>query len=88
MNMLRAVAALVLGGLAVLIAILQIGAAISARRHGRGYSFVPFLGAIVGVGGCLIAPWQHAAYAIPIFLVLDPTPVMFTFAAITGRLFK
>jgi hypothetical protein len=85
---LRSVAALVLGGLAVLVAILQIGGAISARRHGRSYSFVPFLGALLGAGGCLIAPWRHSAYAIPIFLVLDPTPVTFTFLAVTGRLFK
>src|SRR5260370_6693796 len=51
--MLRAVADLVFGGLAVLIAILHIRAEIWARRQGRGYSFVPFLGAILGVRGLL-----------------------------------
>ena len=86
--MLRMVGALALGGLAVLVAILQIGGAISARRQGRGYSFVPFLGAVFGVAGCLIAPWRHSAYAIPIFLILDPTPLMFAFSALTGRLSK
>jgi hypothetical protein len=85
---LRSVAALVLGGLAVLVTILQIGGAIAARRQGRSYSFVPFVGALLGTVGCLIAPWRHSAYAIPIFLVLDPTPVTFGFLAITGRLFK
>ena len=88
MSLLREVVAVVLGGLAVVIAILQVGGAISASRQGRGYSLVPFLGAILGVAGCLIAPWRPARYAIPIFLVLDPTPAMFAFAAITGRLFK
>jgi len=85
---LRFVAALVLGGLAVVVAILQIGGMISARREGRGYSLVPFIGALLGVAGCLVAPWKHSSYAIPIFLILDPTPVMFAFLAITGRLFK
>jgi hypothetical protein len=85
---LRSVAALVLGGLAVVVAILQIGGAISARRRGYSYSFVPFLGALLGTVGCLIAPWRHSAYAIPIFLFLDPTPVTFGFLAVRGRLFK
>jgi len=85
---LRSLAALVLGDLAVLLAILQIGGAISAHRRGRSYSFVPFLGAILGTVGCLTAPWRHSVYAIPIFLVLDPTPITFGFLAITGRLFK
>jgi hypothetical protein len=82
---LRSVAALILGGLAVLVAILQLGGAISARRS---YSFVPFLGALLGVGGCLVAPWRHSAYAIPIFFVLDPTPATFAFLTVKGRLFK
>jgi hypothetical protein len=85
---LRSVAALILGGLAVLVAILQLGGAISARRKGRSYSFVPFLGALLGVGGCLVAPWRHSAYAIPIFFVLDPTPATFAFLTVKGRLFK
>jgi hypothetical protein len=85
---LRSVAALVIGGLAVLVTILQIGGAISARRKGRSYSFVPILGALLGAGGCIIAPWRHSAYAIPIFLILDPTPAMFVFLAVRGRLFK
>lgn len=88
MIVLREVGAVVLGGLAILVAILQIGGAISARRQGRGYSLVPFVGAILGVAGCLFAPWRHAACAIPLFLVLDPTPVMFTLLVVTGRLFK
>jgi hypothetical protein len=86
--MLRSVAALILGGLAVVVAIFQVGGAISARRQGRSYSLVPFLGALLGIAGCLLAPWRHSACAIPIFLVLDPTPVLFAHLAITGRLFK
>jgi hypothetical protein len=43
---------------------------------------LPFLGAILGITGCLIAPWRHSTYAIPILLVLDPTPVGFAVAAI------
>lgn len=84
----RSVAALVLGGLAVLLAILQLSAAISARRQGRSYSLVPFIGALLGTAACLIAPWRHSAYAIPIFLFLDPTPFTFAFVLITGRLSK
>jgi hypothetical protein len=84
----RSLAALILWGLAVLVAILQLGAIISAHRQRRGYSLVPFVGALLGVTGCLVAPWTHSAYGIPIFLVLDPTPVMFAFLAITGRLSK
>ena len=58
---------------------------ISASRQGRSYSFVPFVGALLGIAACLVAPWRHSAYAIPIFFVLDPTPVMFAFAAIKDR---
>ena len=84
----RAIAAGVLGGLAVLAAALQIAGAISARRQNRSYSLVPFVGAVLGVAACPIAPWKHSAYAIPIFLVLDPTPLFFAYATVTGRLFK
>jgi hypothetical protein len=86
--MLRTVAALVFAGLAVLLAILQVGGMISARRRHRNYSLMPFIGAILGVAACLIAPWKHTAYAIPIFLVLDPTPLMLLFLVITGRFSK
>ena len=82
----RSVVALLLGGLAILLAILQIAAAISARRQGRSYSLVPFLGAVLGVTACLIAPWKHSAYAIPLVLVVDPTPLTFAFVLVTGRL--
>jgi hypothetical protein len=85
---LRSLAALILGGLAVLVAILQVGGVMSARRQGRGYSLVPFVGALLGVAGCLVAPWRHSVYAIPIFLILDPTPITLAFLVITGRLFK
>ena len=79
---------LTLGGLALLVAILQVGGLIAARRKGRSYSLVPFLGAILGVSACLIAPWRMSVYAIPVFLVLDPTPVTFAVALFSGRLFK
>jgi hypothetical protein len=82
----RAVVASVFGGLAVVVAILQVGGLIAARRKGRSYSFVPFVGALLGVAACFIAPWKNTVYAIPAFLVLDPTPVMFAIAALTGRL--
>jgi hypothetical protein len=86
--MLRTVVALVFAGLAVLVAILQVGGLISARRRHRNYSLVPLIGAILGVAACLIAPWKHTAYAIPIFLLLDPTPVFLVLAVITGRFSK
>ena len=74
----RAVLASVLGGIAVLVGVLQVGALIAARRQNRSYSLVPFVGAILGgVLACVVAPWRNALYAIPVFLVLDPTPVMF-----------
>jgi hypothetical protein len=84
----RAIAAIVLGGLAVLVAALQAAALIAARRVNRSYSFVPFVGAVLGVAACLIAPWRNSAYVIPIFLLLDPTPLLFAYSAVTGRLFK
>jgi hypothetical protein len=79
---------LVLGGLAVIVAILQIGGLVSAGRRGRSYSFVPFVGALLGIAACLVGPWRYSAYAIPIFLVLDPTLVIFAFWAIKGRPLK
>jgi hypothetical protein len=52
----RAIAAMALGGLAVLVAALQVAAVISARRQNRSYSLVPFVGGVLGVAACLIAP--------------------------------
>ena len=79
---------LTLGGLALLVAILQVAGLMAARRKGRSYSFVPFLGAILGVSACLIAPWRMSVYAIPVFLVLDPTLVTFAVGLLSGRMFK
>ena len=84
----RAVLASVLGGIAALLGVLQVGALIAARRQNRSYSLVPFVGAILGVLACFVAPWRNALYAIPVFLVLDPTPAMFAVTAVRGRLFK
>jgi hypothetical protein len=82
--LMRAIVALVFAGLALLMAILQVGALISAKRASRSYSLVPFLGAIVGIAACLIAPWKNAVYAIPLFLILDPSPVLFAIAMAKG----
>jgi hypothetical protein len=86
----RAITAMVLGGLAVLVAALQVAAMISIRRQkqNRSYSFVPFLGAALGVAACLIAPWRNSGYVIPIFLLLDPTPLLFAYSVLTGRFSK
>ena len=84
----RVVLASVLGGIAVLVGVLQVGALIAARRQSRSYSLVPFVGASLGVIACFVAPWRNALYAIPVFLALDPTPVMFAVMAVRGRLFK
>jgi hypothetical protein len=84
----RAIAALTLGGIAVLVAAVQVAAAISARRQNRPYSLVPFVGSVLGIAACLIAPWRNSAFAIPIFLLLDPTSLFFAYSAVTGRLFK
>jgi hypothetical protein len=81
----RAIVAGALGVLAVLVAVVQVASAIFAGRQNRSYSLVPFVGAVLGVAACLIAPWRHTAYAIPIFLLLDPTPLFFVYAAVTGR---
>ena len=82
----RVVIASVFGGVSVVVAVLQVGGLIAARRQGRSYSFLPFLGALLGVAACFIAPWKNSIYAIPAFLVLDPTPVMFAVAAWRGRM--
>jgi hypothetical protein len=84
----RVVLAAALGGLAVLLAIFQIAGHVSALRQKRSYSWVPFIGASLGIAACLVAPWRNSVYAIPAFLVLDPTPAMFIVAALTGRLRK
>ena len=86
--MARIAVALTLGSLALLVAVLQIGGLIAARRGGRSYSFVPFLGAALGVSACLIAPWSMSVFVIPAFLVLDPTPVTFAVTLFSGRMFK
>jgi hypothetical protein len=84
----RVVLAAVLGGLAVLLAIVQIAGMVSAFRQKRSHSWVPFIGAILGIAACLVAPWRNSVYAIPVFLVLDPTPAMFVVAVFTGRFGK
>jgi hypothetical protein len=70
----RAAIALGLGALTLLLVLLQFGARVSARREGQGYSFVPFIGAILGVSACLLAPWEGSGCLLPIAFALDPTP--------------
>jgi hypothetical protein len=76
------------GGLAIVLAILQVAALIAATRQKRGYSFVPFLGALLWIAACLVAPWKQSWYALPLFLVVDPTPVLFLVAALKGSFSK
>lgn len=73
----RTVIALTFGALTILISLAQYGGLVAARRKGRGYSFVPFIGAILGVTACLLAPWQGSRWLLPLVFVLDPTPIMF-----------
>jgi hypothetical protein len=80
----RAAIALGLGALSVLLALLQFGALVSTSRKGKGYSFVPFIGAILGVSACLLAPWEGSGWLLPIAFLLDPTPTMFLWALVTG----
>ena len=82
----RAVVAVGLGALAILLAVAQLGAVISALRKGRGYSLVPFVGAILGVGACLVAPWHGTGWLVPLAFVLDPTPMTFLWVLATGKL--
>jgi hypothetical protein len=74
---LRGIVACVLGALAALMALSQLGALIAASRTRRGYSFVPLIPAIVGVAACLVAPWPRSGWLLPIAFVLDPTPIMY-----------
>lgn len=80
----RTFAAAALGGLAVLLAIGQVAAMIAASRRKRCYSLVPFLGALLWIAACLVAPWKGSWYAIPFFLVVDPTPALFVVAVLKG----
>jgi hypothetical protein len=73
----RAIAAVGLGAMTILFALGQFAAVISAKRKGRRFSYVPFVGAILGVGACLVAPWQGSRWLVPIAFILDPTPLMF-----------
>lgn len=82
-DMARAVIALALGALTILLAIAQFSALIANSRKGRGYSFVPFIGAILGVAACLVAPWRWSNWLLPATLVLDPTPPLFLWAFVT-----
>lgn len=84
----RIFVAAVLGGLAVVVVILQVLAAIEAIRQKRSYSFVPFLGALLWIAACLVAPWRQSLYALPLFLVIDPTPAFFVVAVLKGAFWK
>ena len=84
----RVVAAAVFASLAVLLAILQVAALIVASRRKRGYSLVPFLGALLWIAACLAAPWEQSWVAMPFALLVDPTPVLFAAAALKGAFSK
>jgi hypothetical protein len=81
----RGVVAIGLGALTIFLAVAQFGGLISASRKGRGYSFVPFFGASFGVGACLLAPWHGSRWLVPLAFILDPTPVLFLWALVTGK---
>ncbi len=84
----RIIASAVFGGLAIVLAILQVAALVAALRQKRGYSFVPFVGALLWILACIVSPWKQSWYAIPLFLVIDPTPTLFVVAALKGAFAK
>ena len=83
--MVRVIAAAALGSIAVLMAILQVAAVLAASRRKRGYSLVPFLGGLLWIAACLVAPWRESWYALPFFVIVDPTPAFFAVAALEGK---
>ena len=48
-----------------------------ARRRGRGYSSVPFIGGVAGAGACLCCPVHGVGYFAWVPLLLDVTIVRF-----------
>jgi hypothetical protein len=80
--------ALGLGALTILIGLGQWTALAIARRQRRGFSFIPFIPASLGTVACVLAPWHGSGWLLPLVFVLDPTPVMFLFVLLTGRLSK
>lgn len=80
----RALMAMGFGGLGILLALGQVVVLIAARRRQSGYSLVPFVGAILGVAACLVAPWSGSAWFLPLAFVLDPSPVVLLWVAATG----
>jgi hypothetical protein len=84
----RIYAAAAFGGLAIVLGILQDAALIAATRKQRSYSFVPLVGALLWIAACLVASWKQSWYALPLFLVVDPTPAFLLVAALRGAFSK
>lgn len=84
----RAIVSLVLGVAFLVLVIGQMVELMSARSRGRSYSFIPILPAVLGVTACLVAPWRGSVYAIPLELILDPTPLMIVVVALRGGFSK
>jgi hypothetical protein len=72
-------------------AILILGEVVSAcvhHRRQRNYSFIPFLPALLGVAGCIVAPWPRSAWFIPLFLIGDPSVPLLVVAVLRGNFRK
>jgi hypothetical protein len=67
----RWIAAILLASFAVVVDIGNIAGPIAARKAGRNYSFVPFVGALSGAAACLACPWPGSAKLIPVAVLAD-----------------
>jgi len=63
-------------------------AASAARRQGRNDSFIPFVPALLGVAGCIVAPWRGTAWFALVFLIADPSVGLFVLALLRGNFRK
>ena len=59
-----------------------------ARRQGRNYSWVPFVGAMCGVLSCVACPAIGLSWWMLLPVVLDLTVPMFVYVVVTGRLWS
>jgi hypothetical protein len=75
----------IFAGVAALIVVGNLAGGITALRHSRNYSSIPFAAGLLGVVACLTAYGIWPSWSIAIPLVADYTIPCFLFTLVVGH---